>query len=206
MKNTILAIAVSVLTMLSGLATAKEWVEGRHYRVFEKPHQATENTVIEWFWLGCPHCQELEPVITEWSEDSKPDNVDFIQFPALMGQGWGVDASAVAMARELGIYQEEKEKLYQLRTREGTQALMVYMKGKVDEMIPTQEEKTQLAKQAMEKIKTQNAPITQHYQYVITGVPFVLVNGTYYIDNRNVQKEEFPELIDYLLTLKSGHK
>ena len=205
MRKAFLFLVVCSITVVSSLASAKEWVEGRHYRVFEKPHQATENTVIEWFWIGSPHCQELEPVITEWREDSKPDNIDLIQLPFL-SKKWGMDAPPVLMAMELGIYQEEKDKLYQLRTREGTQALYHYVKGRTDELIPTQEEKEKLANQGKEKINTQVVPITKHYQYVITGVPFVLVNGSYYIDNKNVKAEEFPELIDYLLTLKSGHE
>jgi protein dithiol oxidoreductase (disulfide-forming) len=40
--------------------------------------------VVEVFWLGCPHCYELEPSIQKWLK-SKPDYITFVRVPVMWG-------------------------------------------------------------------------------------------------------------------------
>ena len=54
--------------------------EGRDYRLV-RPPQSTEAPagrieVIEFFWYGCPHCNSLEPLLSEWKK-KLPDDVVF---------------------------------------------------------------------------------------------------------------------------------
>jgi thiol:disulfide interchange protein DsbA len=58
------------------------WKAGTNYR----PVMPAQNTsaepgqveVVEFMWLGCPHCADLQPVIEAWAKQ-KPDYVKFIQ-------------------------------------------------------------------------------------------------------------------------------
>ena len=40
--------------------------------------------VVEVFWLGCPHCYELEPSIRKWLK-TKPDFISFVRVPVMWG-------------------------------------------------------------------------------------------------------------------------
>jgi thiol:disulfide interchange protein DsbA len=57
------------------------WKVGQHYRPVV-PAQATnvepgQVEVLEFFWLGCPHCYALQPYIENWNK-SKPSYVKFV--------------------------------------------------------------------------------------------------------------------------------
>lgn len=70
-------------------ATAFKYKEGvNYYRLV--PAQPTiggadKIEVAEFFWYGCPHCYDLEPIITEWAADLPP-NVRFVYVPAVWNQ------------------------------------------------------------------------------------------------------------------------
>ena len=58
--------------------------------------------VIEFFWYGCPHCFDLEPYLTQWLA-AKPEDVDFLRVPAVLGNSW-IHYSRVYLAAEnLGV-------------------------------------------------------------------------------------------------------
>jgi protein dithiol oxidoreductase (disulfide-forming) len=57
------------------------WKVGQHYRPVV-PAQATnvepgQVEVLEFFWLGCPHCYALQPYVESWNK-SKPAYVKFV--------------------------------------------------------------------------------------------------------------------------------
>jgi len=63
-----------------------QYKEGEHY-VRMVPTQPTVGgadkiEVAEFFWYGCPHCYDFEPIINAWSND-KPANVRFVRIPAM---------------------------------------------------------------------------------------------------------------------------
>jgi thiol:disulfide interchange protein DsbA len=41
--------------------------------------------VLEFFHYGCPHCQEFEPLVVQWSR-RLPDDVAFMRVPVLFGK------------------------------------------------------------------------------------------------------------------------
>jgi hypothetical protein len=70
------------------------------------PAQPTHNPdkieVIEFFWYGCPHCYDFEPVLENWVK-SLPKNVEFIRQPAVFSDLWGKHAKAYFTAEALGV-------------------------------------------------------------------------------------------------------
>ncbi|MFK5895311.1 MAG: thiol:disulfide interchange protein DsbA/DsbL [Pseudomonadota bacterium] len=78
--------------------------EGIEYEVLSQP-QAVENQgkvqVIEFFSYACPHCYNLEPHVLTWLKN-KPDNVEFIQIPAIFNAQWEAFASIYYTAEVLG--------------------------------------------------------------------------------------------------------
>lgn len=67
-----------------------KWKAGTHYRPLV-PAQATnagpgEVEVLEFFWLGCPHCYELQPYMDAWKQ-KKASFVKFAQEHVMWGPG-----------------------------------------------------------------------------------------------------------------------
>ena len=63
-----------------------KWQPGVNYSVLV-PAQPTDVAagkveVLEVFWLGCPHCYDLEPVLQAWLK-RKPGYVEFVRVPVI---------------------------------------------------------------------------------------------------------------------------
>jgi thiol:disulfide interchange protein DsbA len=88
--------------LTSGVAAAP--LSEKDYREI-KPAQSTEPgpkvEVIEFFWYGCPHCFELEPVLKKWLE-RKPEDVTFKRVPAIFRQSWVTGAQTFYALETLG--------------------------------------------------------------------------------------------------------
>ena len=60
--------------------------EGTHYQRLVPTQPTTGGAdkieVAEFFWYGCPHCYDLEPVINRWADDLPP-GVRFVRIPAM---------------------------------------------------------------------------------------------------------------------------
>ena len=73
-----------------GAAAAAEPVEGKDY-VRLKNVQPVETgkkiEVIEFFSYGCPHCNDLEPILDAWLAKLPPD-VQFRRVPVMFQQRW----------------------------------------------------------------------------------------------------------------------
>jgi len=74
-----------ILFAVAGSAGAFELKEGQHYSVFSPP-KATDSRdkieITEFFWYGCGHCYNLEPVLQKWLK-KLPKDVVFRRVPAV---------------------------------------------------------------------------------------------------------------------------
>jgi thiol:disulfide interchange protein DsbA len=77
-----LAVGFSLLAASAG-ATPDNPQNGKDYLTLDKP-QATEASgkveVLEFFWYNCPHCNVLDPVLTEWVK-KQGDKIVFKRVP-----------------------------------------------------------------------------------------------------------------------------
>ena len=58
--------------------------------------------VLEFFWYGCPHCYNLEPVLETWLKKLPPD-VQFRRVPAVFNPRWEHDAEIFYTFDALGV-------------------------------------------------------------------------------------------------------
>lgn len=58
--------------------------------------------VIEIFSYGCSHCHRFEPILERWLK-TKPDNVKFVQLPAIFNNVLAIYARAFYTAESLGV-------------------------------------------------------------------------------------------------------
>ena len=58
--------------------------------------------VVEFFWYGCPHCFDLEPLVEKWQKTLPPGAV-FRPYPAVFNAQWAHDASIFFTFEALGV-------------------------------------------------------------------------------------------------------
>jgi len=81
----ILAVVLAMLcTGLAPLAGAADLKEGQDFRVIRPPLIADKSRieVTEFFWYGCPHCFDFEPVLADWVS-KLPADVVFRRVPTI---------------------------------------------------------------------------------------------------------------------------
>jgi thiol:disulfide interchange protein DsbA len=75
-RSTLLALVLVVLSLPSQAAGL---VEGTDYRTVDPPQHSDSPPgkieVLEFFSWGCPHCNEFNPLITQWAEKAPKDVV-----------------------------------------------------------------------------------------------------------------------------------
>jgi thiol:disulfide interchange protein DsbA len=71
-----------------------------------KPPVPVENggkiEVLEFFWYGCIHCYNLEPLIESWLK-KLPNDVEFRRVPAVFNERWALDASIFYAMEAMGV-------------------------------------------------------------------------------------------------------
>ena len=97
-----LATALAALGFCLALAVgAAELKEGRDFRVINPPLAAAKDKieVTEFFWYGCPHCFDFEPVLAAWVK-KLPANVSFRRVPAISSNDKWVAAARLYYTSE----------------------------------------------------------------------------------------------------------
>ena len=83
------------------------------YRVI--PAQPVETgeriEVIDFFWYGCPYCNELQPALEDWIK-RKPDDVAVRRVPAILKDNWAPHARIYYTLELLGEVERLHLKVY----------------------------------------------------------------------------------------------
>ena len=174
------------------------------------PAQPTQNPdkieVIEFFWYGCPHCYDFEPVLEKWLK-TLPANVEFIRQPAVFSDLWGKHAKAYFTAEALGVVdkvhadffdaiQTKKQKL------ETEDQLAKFF---VDHGVNETEFRNTYNSFVVDAKMRQAA--TTAGRYGVTGVPAVIINGKYKTNGKLAgSHEKMIEVMNSLIKQESAAK
>lgn len=78
------------LSLFFSAAHAAQLTAGKDYTLV-KPPQPTDSgnkvEVMEFFWYGCPHCNNLQPPLEAWLKHL-PADVEFRRIPAVFQESW----------------------------------------------------------------------------------------------------------------------
>ena len=102
--------AIVALTMVSAFwmssAQAADFVEGKHYRLLEKPlpvvlQEGKDVAVWEYFSYLCGHCFTFERPVMAWADTLSPE-VQFEQLPAIFNASMMPGAQAFYALQMMG--------------------------------------------------------------------------------------------------------
>ncbi|MGD2113107.1 MAG: thiol:disulfide interchange protein DsbA/DsbL [Gammaproteobacteria bacterium] len=160
---------------------AENMAEGREYEKLSSPQPTSSGDrieVVELFWYGCPHCYHLEPYVENWLRD-KPEDVEFMRMPAILGASWELLAKGYYTAELLGVLDKIHSALFETIHEQKTKinkesALRDFF---VKQGVPAADFDKTFNSFAV-NVKVNNARLMTR-RYAITGVPTLIVNGKY---------------------------
>lgn len=200
MKNVVATLIAGAL-LLVGSALAKSFEEGVQYVPIQpQPPVASgeEVEVAEFFWYGCPHCRDFEPVVTKWASGLAP-NVKFTQIPVMFGGPADLHAQVYYALQGMGELERLHEKLFtamhvegrKLRSRDEVNAFLA--DNGVD-MGKFAEAMNSFAVAA--KVNRARALMRR---YGVRGVPALVIDGRYRSGTGFASYEEMTEVADYVV-------
>lgn len=165
------------------LATSQEVVRSRQnleYRVIPEQPVGTGSLieVIDFFWYGCPYCNELQPTLEAWLKH-KPADVALRRIPAILNDSWMPHARIYYTLQSLG----EVERLH-LQVYQGYHVELLHM-SKPDVMaewavkhgIERQRWLDAYYSPEVSDMVERAGVLTQAYN--VTGTPTLVVDGHY---------------------------
>jgi thiol:disulfide interchange protein DsbA len=188
--------------LMATTALAGGYTEGKEYKALANLQPTSSDDkieIVELFWYGCPHCYRLEPYIAEWLA-SKPDDVVFVQMPAIVGPPWELLAKAYYTAEFLGVKEQIHLALFdylhkdkkKINTAAELQAFFI-RQGVSEEDFKNTFNSFAVA------MKVNNAKLMTT-RYGITGVPTIIVNGKYNTSGSLAgSNENTVKVMDYLV-------
>jgi thiol:disulfide interchange protein DsbA len=215
--KSVLAAACFLLLPLAACAADATYVEGTDFKTINPPLPAENASgkvqVMELFWYGCPHCNEMEPSIKAWLKN-KPADVEFVRVPAVFSRvdrdgrspnAWFTHAKAFYAAQALGVGEKMHERLFHalhkedrpLRTEEDLAKFFA------EQGVPADDFKAAFSSFAVETKVARAMDLTKRSG--ITGVPAILVNGKYQVlGKRATSYDDYLRITDYLIAQERG--
>ncbi len=134
--------------------------------------------VLEFFWLGCPHCYAFEPAILKW-EETIPENVVFVREAPPLNPSWEQHSRSFYAAQLMGqeqpfvdaMFKAIHEERQRMRKPGDIAELASELGIDKDKFLKTMKS---FAVQTKMNRATQLAKGAG-----ITGVPSIIINGKY---------------------------
>ncbi len=183
------------------VASAQAFVEGEHYTSISAPPPVQtakgKIEVREFFWYGCPHCYTLEPHIHNWR---KPDAVEFIKTPALLGKNWVDHAYTYYALQALGRLEELHLVLFDALHSKNRRLFTIEQVGKFLEDHGIERKTFEAAAKSFAVDTQVKRAERLGKAYKISSVPTFVINGKY-ITSPNMAGgyEQFFKVVDYLI-------
>ena len=155
--------------------------------------------VLEFFWYGCIHCYNLEPVVEKW-EKTLPKDVQFRRVPAIFNDRWAVDASIFYAFEAMGLLDKLHQPFFDAihRDRLRSDSLQQLNEWLQKQGVDPKKFETTLKSFGVQSKTRRAAQLTAAYQ--IDGTPAMAVHGRYTVSTEQGRtREGIFETVDYLV-------
>jgi len=155
--------------------------------------------VLEFFWYGCIHCYNLEPVVEKW-EKTLPKDVQFRRVPAIFNDRWAVDASIFYAFEAMGVLDKLHQPFFDAihRDRLRSDSLQQLNEWLQKQGVDPKKFETTLKSFGVQSKTRRAAQLTAAYQ--IDGTPAMAVHGRYTVSTEQGRtREGIFETVDYLV-------
>jgi len=181
-KNLLASVAILGLSMSAALAQDEPFLDGTHYETMDAIQAVSTGDkieVLELFWYRCPHCNTLEVPLQKWLKNGKPQNAEYVAFPAVLSSRWEPEARAFYTMEALGLLNELHGKLFyaihsehkSVSTAEALAEWVAEQGFSAQDVLDTYDSFAVNTKMNYAKTMTR--------KYGIQGVPAVIVDGKY---------------------------
>ena len=181
MRLLTIALFSLLLPFTSNNVLAAQYEEDVDFERLDQPQPTKSKNkieVIEFFWYGCPHCNNFEPYLERWKKGLASD-VEVTLVPAIFRPEWEIHARAFYTAQILKvldtIHPAMFNAIHNLRQPLSTEAQI--MKVFIDNGVAERDFKRIFKSFAVES-KVRKAK-TLHRNYGVNSVPNVIINGQY---------------------------
>ena len=188
--------------MFTGLAQAQPaaGVEYRELQTAQPTDAADKIEVLEFFWYGCPHCYNFEPVLTPWVK-KLPKDAQFRRIPAIFNDEWEQGARAYYTLEAIGEVERLHKPLFDAvhtgsRLRVANEAALTEWLAK--QGVDTKKFAAAYRSFSVEGKVKRAKQLTSAYK--IEGVPAVAVNGKYVVITDNIKSfEQMTGVAEFLI-------
>ncbi len=181
-KNILTAVTMLALLSAPAIAQDEAFLEGAQYEVLSNTQAVSTGDkieVLELFWYRCPHCNTLEVPLQEWLKNGKPDNAEYVAFPAVLSARWEPEARSFYTLEALDLLDELHGKLFYAIHSEHRKL------GSAELFAEWVEEQGYSAQDVLDTYESFAVNTKLNYaktltkNYEVQGVPAVVVDGKY---------------------------
>lgn len=176
--------------------------EGIQYQKVATPQPTSSDgriEVLELFWYGCPHCYHLEPELNDWLQ-KQPDDVVFVRIPAVLGPSWELLARGYYTAEALGVLDKIHEPLFEYIHKQRKTIRNVAELRTFFEQQGVSGADFDKAYNSFAVVTHTNRARDAHNRYGVTGVPTMIVDGTYRTTASLAgSNEKMLQVVDFLI-------
>jgi len=185
-ENSTSAEVVGEKNPLEKISASKEeyvkYVEGDHYVKIDPIYGLPENSVVEVLWYGCPHCYNMEKVVSSEDFKKKSDDWSFQQVHIAKKDGpIGFDFKIYSALKQMGLDKTVGKEYMKALHEDGLD------RSKFEDFA----KKHGLSIEALEKLGG-NEESENYFKFIsqfsdrdeFKGVPTFVVEGKYIINNK----------------------
>lgn len=204
MKNLLLSLSLLVFApLLAHAQTADEtYVAGESYDLITPPVRTANPDkieVVEFFWYGCGHCYNFEPLIGAWKK-TLPADVEFHGSPAMWNEVMELHARAYYTAEVLGVLDNMNLVIFQAMNVDGKRLTSEADIQKLFVANGVDAEDFAKAFKSFGVSSQVNQASARARAAKITGTPALMVNGKYHISGRKSGSQaDMLKLADFLI-------
>ncbi len=146
------------------------------------PPQNTADTekveVLEFFWLGCPHCYQFEPAIEAWNA-TKPDYVAFVREAPPLNSSWEYHSRGFYAAQIAGKEEEFVAAMFNAIHENGKRMRNPEHIAELAEGLGMDKAKFLASMESFAVRAKVNRALLLAKGAGVNGVPSILINGKY---------------------------